>query len=192
MENEVWKDVAIEPWGEFYQVSNLGRVRSKQRRGVKKYKNGLEQKFLVKSKILKNRFLLGYDRVNFYHKNYGYKHYFVHRIIYMTFVGNPINNNMQINHKNGNKSDNRLENLEWVTPSDNIYHAYNNGLIKKRFGKDNYASKRVQQLSIDGQLIQEFDAINDIKRITKFDGHYIISALKGRRATAYGFKWKYI
>ena len=192
MENEIWKDVAIEPWGGFYQVSNIGRVRSKQRRGVKKYKNGLEQEFLVKSKILKNRFLFGYDRVNFYHQDYGNKHYFVHRIIYMTFVGNPINSDMQINHKNGIKSDNRLENLEWVTPSENISHAHNNGLIKKRFGKDHNASKRVQQLSVDGQLIQEFDAINDIDRMTKFSGSYIINALKGRRATAYGFKWKYI
>jgi hypothetical protein len=192
MENEVWKDVAIEPWGEFYQVSNLGRVRSKERRGIKRYKNGIEQEFVLQPKILKNRYLFGYDRVNFYHQDFGDKHYFVHRLILMTFDCMPITMDMQINHKNGLKHDNRLENLEWATPSQNIYHAHNNGLIKKRLGKDHNASKKVRQLSLDGEVIQEFDAINDIARLTKFDGNYIINALKGKRETAYGFKWQYV
>ena len=193
MENEIWKDVAIERWGEFYEVSNLGNIRSKDRFSNKKLLDGRLQSFFNKGKMLKHRLTQsGYGRVNFCHSLIGSKDFYIHRIVYITFVGNPINSDMQINHKNGNKSDNRLENLEWVTPSQNICHAHNNGLIKRRFGKDHNASKRVQQLSIDGQLIQEFDAINDIDRMTKFSGSYIISALKGRRATAYGFKWKYI
>jgi hypothetical protein len=193
MENEVWKDVALEPWGEFYEISNLGRVRSKDRSSKKRLMDGTLQNFFNKGKILKLRFTQsGYARVNFCHSQNGSKDAYVHRIVFMTFVGNPTSLDMQINHKNGNKGDNRLENLEWVTPSENIYHAHNTGLIKRRFGKDHNASKKVQQLSVDGELIQEFDAINDIDRMTKFNGSYIISALKGRRETAYGFKWKYI
>lgn len=189
---EIWKDIAIDPWGEFYEISNLGRVRSKERHGVKKYKNGMEQEFVLKPKILKNRYLFGYDRVNFFHQDYGDKHFFVHRLVLMTFEGMPVDEHMQINHKNGLKHDNRVINLEWVSPSQNIYHAHENGLIKKRLGKDHNASKKVQQLSISGEFIREFDAINDINRLTKFDGNYIIEVLKGRRETAYGFKWQYV
>jgi hypothetical protein len=193
MENEVWKEIPFQPWDEFYEISNFGRVRSLDRHNMKTLANGVVCQFFNKGKILKKRLTQsGYVRVNFYHSEFGSKDMYIHRLVCMAFIGLPIDQTMQINHKNGLKDDNRLENLEWATPSQNIYHAHNNGLIKKRLGKDHNASKKVRQLSLDGEVIQEFDAINDIARLTKFDGNYIINALKGKRETAYGFKWQYV
>ena len=190
---EIWREIPFEPWSEFYEVSNFGRVRSLDRYNIKTLSSGVVQQFFNKGKILKNRLTrAGYARVNFYHSQYGSKDMYIHRLVCMAFIGLPTDETMQINHKNGIKTDNHLSNLEWATPSNNIYHAHENGLIKKRLGKDHNASKKVQQLSINGEFIREFDAINDINRLTEFKGHYIITALKGRRATAYGFKWKYV
>lgn len=64
----------------------------------------------------------------------------VHRLVAQTFIPNP-KNKPCVNHKNTIKTDNRVENLEWVTSSENMQHALKNNLIKKRFGKDNPATK---------------------------------------------------
>lgn len=65
----------------------------------------------------------GYLRIKFYDKNGKYRSSVVHRLVAEAFIPNP-DNKPQVNHKNGNKADNRVENLEWVTPSENMLHSY--------------------------------------------------------------------
>lgn len=64
----------------------------------------------------------------------------IHRLVAEAFIPNP-KNKITVNHKNGIKTDNRLENLEWATISENTQHAFDNGLKKKRFGNDNPQTK---------------------------------------------------
>jgi len=114
MEKEIWKD--IPNYEGFYQASNLGRIRSLNRYGI-------YNKF-YKGQILKQRNTRGYLQVNL-SKNGKHKTHRVHRLIISSFFGIS---KLQINHKNGIKSDNRLENLEYCTCSENIKHAYSLGL----------------------------------------------------------------
>lgn len=86
----------------------------------------------------------GYQRVGLYIGNYKSKTIKVHRLVAETFIDNPLNKK-DVNHIDGNKSNNNIENLEWCTRSENIKHAFNNGLktitekqingIKSRFSK---------------------------------------------------------
>jgi len=83
----------------------------------------------------------------------------VHRLMAICFLPNP-ENKKEVNHKNGIKHDNRLENLEWVTRSENIKHAFEMGLIvpnppKPRYGKDNHNSKLSNQKAIEIRILYE-------------------------------------
>lgn len=120
VENEIWKD--IPNYEGIYQVSNMGRVRSLTRivyHGDIKYcrKGVIRKPFNTKD----------YDSLML-SKDGTKKIYMVHRLVALTFLPNP-NNKPEVNHKDGNKRNNKLENLEWVTTSENKLHAIRTGLL---------------------------------------------------------------
>lgn len=99
----------------------------------------------------------GYVRVNVHVTNFISKKIRVHRLVATAFLPNP-NNLPQVNHINGNKADNRVINLEWTSSSDNIKHAFANGLKHAKKGQDNCLARlttekvqRVKQLLAAGQ-----------------------------------------
>ena len=117
---EVWKD--IKGYEGMYQVSNLGRVRSLNRIITNKNK-----KYEIKGKIISNSTSkLGYKKVTL-QSNGERKTFQVHRLVAQTFINNP-NDKPQVNHIDGDKANNQVHNLEWVTSSENITHAFAIGL----------------------------------------------------------------
>ena len=114
---EIWKDIV--GYESLYQVSNLGRVKSLERQSFNtKYKR------ILKELILRPSYnAYGYLMVYFYDgKNNKGK--MLHRLIAEAFIYNSDKNKSQVNHKNGIRNDNRIENLEWITPQDNTIHSY--------------------------------------------------------------------
>lgn len=131
---EVWKD--IENYEGLYQVSNLGRVKSMDR--IIERKNNTDQKrkgkILESNKTQKQKDGLDYPSVGLC-KNGKVKLIRVHRLVAETFIKNN-DINLIVNHINGIKTDNVVSNLEWVTQSDNLYHAYKIGLKDRHFNKN--------------------------------------------------------
>ena len=122
---EIWKD--IKGYEGLYQVSNLGRVKSLPKSWTAGY-GGINTH---NGKILKGTLSsTRYNQVELY-KNKSNKKYTIHRLVAMEFIPN-LENKPFINHKNGIKTDNYIENLEWCTNSENQIHAYREGLQKKR------------------------------------------------------------
>ena len=178
-EIEIWKDIPI--YEGIYQASNLGRIKSLERIDVRGHR--------VKEKILKpSRDRYGYYQVVLC-KNSKLKAYRVHRLVWSAFNG-QIPENMQVNHINEIKSDNRLENLNLMTCKENIN--YGTGIerrVKKRInGK---CSKPVLQFTLDNILIKEYPSIKQVERETGFAQGNICNCCKGRYKQAYGYKWKY-
>lgn len=122
--HEEWRDVV--GYGGIYEVSNLGRVRSVERKG-KLFFRGIEferkcNPFYLHPFLSKSGYLLLLFSVN--RKR---KHKSIHRLVAEAFLENSAGL-PDVNHKNGIKTDNRLENLEWVTKSENKLHAHRTGL----------------------------------------------------------------
>lgn len=114
---EIWKD--IENYEGYYQCSNLGRVRSVDRYIKGRY-NNMQFK---KGQLLKPRLNVnGYLQVSIDKQKHHTQKY-IHRLVAETFIDNP-NNSETINHKDGNKTNNCVENLEWTSYSENAIHAY--------------------------------------------------------------------
>jgi NUMOD4 motif/HNH endonuclease len=126
-EIEIWKDIA--GYEGLYQVSNLGRVKSLARA----IRNTFKSTRQLPERILKPAtHTRGYLYVNLTTGARNYKHCYVHRLVGIAFIGAPPFPDAEINHKNGIKTDNHIENLEWVTPLQNMTHAWENGLINNR------------------------------------------------------------
>jgi hypothetical protein len=186
MENEVWKDIAIEPWGEFYQVSNLGRVRSKDRCYTSECGQLVKRKGRVLANTLQN---------NGYHTNaltINGKCVIIstHKLVATTFIANDDTDRTMINHKNGTKTDNYVSNLEWCSARENSIHAYDMGLSKK--GKYHYKSKNIGMFSLDGVLLETFDCLTQIREKYGYNVKNIHQVIIGKRNHARNFIWKYI
>lgn len=128
MSDEIWKDV--EETEGYYQISNYGRVKS-----VSRFHKTKDTGYYSKEKILKpNMDTRGYLQVSIrkpdgFETSNGYKTKRIHQMAAKAFIPNP-NGYPVINHIDGNKSNNYVENLEWCSHKRNIQHAFENGLHK--------------------------------------------------------------
>lgn len=166
---EIWKD--IKGYEGYYQISNLGNVKS-----LRDFKN---KKIICREKILKNHINKnGYVYIGLC-KDKNHKTHRVHRLVAQTFIDNP-DNLPQVNHIDGDKSNNCVDNLEWCTRSQNQIHAYKHNLSKittKRMEsfmknrKDN--SKKIFQYDLDGNFIQEFESMKKLADFLKIDSSVI-------------------
>lgn len=138
--------------------------------GQKKLRDG------VKNGYVKNCLIL---------KNGGSKSYFRHRLVMMCFSPNKNQDNLQVNHIDGNKLNNKLSNLEWCTNQENRIHAVKLGLAARLVGEDNPASKLLESQAID--IIN--DLLNHVpysKIMEKYDiSKATICAIKNKRNWTY-------
>lgn len=180
---EIWQQ--IKGFENLYKISTYGRIKSL---GNGKSTNS-KTKF---ERILKSNYSsTGYEKIKLFKD--GKRYYFsVHRLVAQTFIAND-KNKKEVNHKDGNKANNNISNLEWVTSSENQLHAFKNGLQKSRMGKDHVQSKSVRQLDLNGNLIRTFESIKQIQRELGFNSFGIIKCCKKEKKynTAYKFKWEY-
>lgn len=195
--SEIWKPVV--GYEGFYEVSNLGRVRSLDRYLPNRWGNGEK---LVKGRILtqKTEKKGGYLRVHLRVAPLS-KEFLVHRLVAEAFIPNP-DNLPQIDHINTNRTDNKVENLRWCTAKENANNPFT--LERKRItntgsknpmygvtGVNNVRSTVVLQFSKDGEFIKKWDCINDIKRELGINVSNIPSCCKGKIKHTSGYIWRY-
>jgi hypothetical protein len=166
MNTEIWKPVNLPRYEEYYEASTFGNVRNK--------KTG---------KILKQSLRNSYLAVCLCYVDNKNHSESVHRIIAKTFIENPNNYNI-VNHKDCNKLNNNVENLEWCSMKKNVNHAIINDQI-------NFYKKQVQQYTLDGILINTFSSIREAEEKTGAHNTTITQCCKEKVNTAGGFIWKY-
>lgn len=178
---EIWKPV--KGYENIYEVSSMGRVKSCERIIVRS--NG--RKINFPEKIMKPTINhKGYEVIDL-RKNGKRECGFVHRLVGKAFIKNP-SGKKQINHKNGIKTDNNVENLEWVTNKENMIHAYKNGLINNNKANKN-RSRKIDQLTLENEFIKSYNSIEDAIKATNINN--ISAVCRGHRNKAGGFKWRY-
>lgn len=166
---EIWK--AIKGYEGIYEVSNLGRIKTLSRY-IRNRKMPEKIKKLDKGKYGYLRVELSNNKIN--------KKYLVHRLVAETFIPNP-NNLPCINHKDENKSNNIVNNLEWC---DYLYNNLYNDKHKKNWVK-------VKQLDKNHNIINIFESVTEASKITNILQCKISNCLNNRQKTAGGYHWEY-
>lgn len=192
MEEEVWKP--IQGWEEFYEVSNFAKIKRKERiisytRNGKQYNRHLKEEIrdYSKRKISRDYILISF-------KNEGIKEErYLHRVVAEAFVFNENpSEKTQVNHKDGNKHNNMSLNLEWVSPSENTQHAYDNGLAQNgRYTAQKTHGLPVIQFSLDNIEINRFPSAKNASEKLKISHSSICKCCAGIQKTCGGFIWRY-
>lgn len=172
---EIWKD--IKGYEGLYQVSNLGNVKR------------LKSKYVLEERLVRKEMQPIYKYYSVLLSKHGNgKHYFIHRLVAQEFLPNE-NNYPCVNHKDGNKTNNNVENLEWCTYKYNYEEAKRIGLLKEP--KDYGRTRSVVQYDLNDNYIKTWDSFADIKRELGFHIQNIWKCCKNRRTQAHGYVWKY-
>ena len=167
MNTEIWKPVNLPRYEEYYEVSTFGNIRNK--------KTG---------KLLKQSLRNSYLSVCLCYVDNKNHSESVHRIVAKTFIDNPDNYNT-VNHKDCNKLNNKVENLEWCSMKKNVNHAISNDQI-------HFYKRQIQQYTLDGILIDTFLSIREAEEKTGICNSTITQCCKEKVNTAGGFVWKYV
>src|SRR6185312_15178506 len=175
----------MEQWGiikemnGFFEVSSEGRVRGRHREFVNK-KNARQ---VVNGSMLTPA-IDRYGYMNVTLTICGKKHYKrVHRLVAETFIAKPDGKNV-VNHKNGIKTDNRLDNLEWVTDIENLSHAHLALGYKSKFGIP------ILQYDMNGDLVKEWENMAAAQK-NGFLSSEICTCAQNQNLTHYGYRWAY-
>jgi hypothetical protein len=168
---EIWRD--IEGFEDLYQISNEGRVKS-----------------LGNNKSRKEKMLKGVKNSNGYlgvglYKNGKLVRKYVHRLVAEAFIPNP-NHYKEVNHKDENKQNNHVDNLEWCSSKYNAnYGTRNQKSSEKR-------SKRVDQIdAVTGEVVRQWESTNECGRNGYNQGH-VAACARGELKTFKGYVWKYL
>lgn len=165
---ELWKNIDI---ATNYEVSNLGNIRNT--------KSGQ----ILNPGIGGN----GYKQVSLKMNDTGkFRKQYVHRLVAQYWLDNP-ENKREVNHKNLDRTDNRAENLEWLTPSENQKHKFENSDYKT-------SNRPVAQMDLNDNIIAIFDSVIAAARELNISRQGIDKVVHGTygRITAGGYKWKFL
>jgi len=185
---EIWKD--IKGYEGLYQISNFGNIKSVERIAFRN-KTTFKKKEKLLSPFLNRN---GYLAIVLW-KDGKYKMTYIHRLVTLTFIQN-VNKLEQVNHKDGNKLNNRVDNLEWCSRSDNIKHAVKCGLITKEkiYDTINKMMEKVKKPVLQmkkGVVIAEHESATRAERVLGHHSSNISACCRGKLKTCYGFEWKW-
>lgn len=159
IDNEIWIDIAPEIVNgiEGYKISTLGRLKGRT-----------------------GRINTGWDNSGYTHVSVGDKSYQLHRLVASAFKPILNQDKMEVNHKDGNKKNNSVDNLEWVTHAENVKHSFDTGLAP---------TKPVIQYDLTGKKIHSYHSIAEAKRALGIVHSFIGGALD-KEKKAHGFIWR--
>lgn len=168
-QKEEWKTIYVDGIKTNYEVSNLGRCRNLDRLN---YKN---EGVLTPSIVGNN-----YHSITICHSKIGRKRQYVHRLVALHFLENE-DNKPEVNHKDGNKQNNNVDNLEWCTRKHNVKHAFDTNLVPQH---------SISQYELDGKLIRHYESFRELCKEHDFKSATIRSAIH-RGGTAYDYQWSF-
>ena len=163
----MWKKIIIEDQETNYSISDDGQVRNDVRQTLLKQSNEYE-----------------YKMVNIALGGGVTKRCRVHRLVAQAFIPNP-ENKPYVNHKDGNRSHNNVDNLEWVTASENAIHARQTGLLNQQ------QIRPVCQYNLDGKLMMIYNSIAEAVDNTGCLQSKIVDCCRGNRKTTGDYQWRY-
>lgn len=188
----MWKE--IPGLNGLYFANELGQIKSADR--PRAYVAGKKSgSYMRKGKILKQAVNShGYCCVSIALETGKHETVAVHKLIALTFINNP-ENKPQVNHIDGNKTNNNVKNLEWCTVKENLQHAFDTGLNQGskpwlgKFGSSHNRSIPVIMCDLSGNELCEYESISEAAKHHGSASH-ITQCIKGTRKTCGGFTWK--